>query len=627
LENFSRKNLTMMKKISFSIHCMIFCFSLCLLPHASKAQSTASAGDTIYVDDPFIPNLMEVENWISSTVKNKKIGYCYKTQKSRPEGYTIATNDCATGDVERSGLCYTPCPTGYSEVGGVCYEPCPLGYTDAGICWREGGAYAAPPLLADCPSGYVNSVIAQCHRPYSSFRHPSMPANCPPGYTNMGLTCTNWDTWHTIDLWNNSSCPTNYWLDATGLRCYYNCSVSYTGYTNIGDYCARDALSISLDYATCPAGYHKAIGITTCEPNCKHGFHNFGLTCFADSLTYPRYSFTNPGHGHLCPEGYVRDASNPLGYCYRPCPSGYYGELGTCYQNCPSGWTICGVGCARDGLTCASETFGQVYSVLVVAANIVSMGLTTSVTSSGALLATSIKIGSKTFSSTTKWGGAFIKVIKNLQSYQQFSPQGVLQQVTIVKRMKNKLMPWTWPPDLSSATTPAQIRAANLSYKSKCNYRKYKIASVAHEDIQDLKQNVSEDFVAITSQEVNDIINANYDPVEADFIKQYYSTTMLSELQATSGFEIAKDALSTLALADPTGIAALVDSYTHPICGDLNLSFPAKPTIIYGSGVPNAGVGADGNYYVNTDANLPEDANTMYGPKKNGAWPEWTPNY
>ena len=43
--------------------------------------------------------------------------------------------------------------------------------------------------------------------------------------------------------------------------------------------------------------------------------------------------------------------------------------------------------------------------------------------------------------------------------------------------------------------------------------------------------------------------------------------------------------------------------------------------------MPNAGVGVDGNYYVNTDANLPEDTNTMYGPKKNGVWPQWVPNY
>jgi hypothetical protein len=615
----------MMNKLTLVFYLMVLSVSLSLLPNTSQAQTTASAGDTVYVDDPFIPNLMEVEKWISSTVKNKKIGYCYKTQMSRPEGYTTATNDCATGDVERAGLCYTPCPTGYSEVGGVCYEPCPPGYTDAGICWRDGASYAAPILLADCPSGYSNTVLLQCHRPYSSFRHPSILADCPPGFTHVGLWCTNWSTLESVEL-SSATCPTNYFKGFLG-RCYYNCDVSYTGYTNIGDYCARDALSISLDYATCPAGYHRATGISTCEPNCKHGFSNFGLTCFADSLTYPRYSFTNPGRGHLCPEGYVRDASNPLGFCYRPCPSGYYGELGTCYQNCPSGWTICGVGCARDGLTCASETFGQVYNVLVVAANIASMGMTTSVSSSGALLATSIKIGSKTFSSTTKWGAGFIKVIKTLQSYQQFSPQGVLQQVTVVKRMKNKLMPWTWPPDLSSATTPQQITTANRLYKAKCVRQKIKIARVAEEDIRVLKQNVSEDFAAITSQEVNEIINANYDPVEADFIKQYYATTMLSELQATSEFEIAKEALTTLALADPTGIAALVNSYTQPICGDLNLSFPAKPTIIYGSGVPNAGLGADGNYYVNTDANLPEDANNLYGPKKNGAWPQWTPNY
>jgi hypothetical protein len=616
----------MMNKLTLVFYSMILCVSLSLLPNTSQAQTTASAGDTVYVDDPFIPNLMEVEKWISSSVKNKKIGYCWNTQIPRPEGYTTATNDCPSGEVESLGLCYAHCPTGYSEVGLVCYEPCPIGYTDIGVCWREGGAYSAPVLLADCPNGYANTVILGCHRVYSSFEAPSRLADCPAGYKNMGLTCYNWRTVYTLpNGLSSATCPAGYFKGVAG-RCYDDCS-GYPGYTNIGEFCAREANSLSVDYATCPAGYHKTIGITTCEPNCKHGFHNVGLTCFADSLVYPRNTIPNPGHGHLCPEGYVRDPSNPLGYCYRPCPSGYYGAIGTCYQNCPNGWISCGLGCAKDGVTCASETFGQVWSVLVVAANIVSLGMTTSVTPSGNLLATSIKIGSKTFSSTSKWGEKFIKVIKGLQSYQQFSPQGVMQQVTMVKRMKNKLMPWTWPPDLSSATTPAQINFANRKYQAKCLRQYRKIAKIAEEDVRDLKQTVSENFAAITSQEINDIITANYDPVEADFIKQYYATTMLSEMQATTAFELAKDALSTFALADPTGIATLVESYTHPLCGDLNLTFPTKPTIIYGSGVPNASVGTDGNYYVNTDANVSEDANTMYGPKTNGAWPEWTPKY
>jgi hypothetical protein len=606
------------------------------------AQSTASAGDTVYMDDPFIPNLMEVENWISSSVKNKKIGYCYKPQVPRPPGSSVATDNCPPGDYVIGGLglglCYTPCPTGYIDEPGVaCYEPCPPGYTDAGICWKsDSTSYYAPTKLADCPDGYINSVVLACHRLYSSFSAPSRLADCPSGYTNMGLTCyVPWsvpiDDFPLSD--DRAVCPSGYFKGVAG-RCYSNCA-AYPGYTNIGEFCAREARSVSHESegVSCPAGYYQGTTPYTaaiCWPNCKNQYHNLSELCVTDRLTYPRASFSNPGHGHLCPEGFIRDQFDPVGLCYKACPSGYYGEVLSCYQNCPNGWVSCGVGCAKDGLTCVSETFGQVFSVLVVAANIVSLGLATTVTSSGSLVATTIKIGSKTFSSTTRWGGRFIKVIKGLQSYQQFSPEGVLQQVTVIKRMKNKLAPWTLPPPppgTNQAGLIAAITDANRSYQAKCRYKKYKNYRTVVEDLKDLRSVVSEDFATITSQEINDIINANYDPVEADFIKQYYSSKMLAELQATSEFEIAKDALSTVALMDPTGIAALVDAFTHPLCGDLNLNFPAKPKIIYGSGVPNAGVGVDGNYYVNTDANLPEEANTMYGPKKNGVWPQWTPNY
>jgi hypothetical protein len=184
-----------------------------------------------------------------------------------------------------------------------------------------------------------------------------------------------------------------------------------------------------------------------------------------------------------------------------------------------------------------------------------------------------------------------------LQSYQQFSPEGVLQKVTLLKKMKNKLFKTT--------TILPQVYGG----------------------LMELRNSVSDNFATITSQEINDKIDANYTPVEAKFIKQYYSTKMLAEVQATSDFEIAKESLSNIALVDPTGIVGLVDAFTHPLCGDLNLTFPAKPIIINGSGAPNAGVGVDGNYYVNTDANLPDTANPLYGPKKNGVWPQWVPNY
>ena len=617
----------MMNKLTLVFYLMILSVSLSLLPNTSKAQTTPTTSETVYVDQPFIPNLMEIENWISKKVKADKVGYCYKSYISRDEGYVTATNTCPPGDYPRDGLCKTPCPTGYTDRIDICFEDCPPGYVDAGICWRAGGDYSAPTILADCPTGYINTVLLGCHRLYSSFEAPSRLADCPAGYTNMGLTCyVPWSI--PVDDFPLSSsratCPPGYFKSFAG-RCYDDCS-GYPGYTNIGEFCAREANSLSVDYATCPVGYHKAIGITTCEPNCKHGFHNFGLTCFADSLTYPRTSWPNPLHGHLCPEGYVRDVTNPVGYCYRPCPTGYYGELGSCYQNCPSGWVTCGLGCAKDEWTCTSETIGQITSVFTVAANIISLGMTTSVSSATGLVVTSIKLGSKVFVSGSSRADLFIKVIKGLQSYQTFGPGGMIQPVNVLKRFQHKAFPFSRP------FSEAPNFTVSLPQKMYQGGKNFIVASALnakgfYDAVVDMKQAMGHDFVELTSQGISDIIDANYDNYEADFIKQYYANTMLAEIQANVEFGLVQDALSVVAMMDPTGLVDLVNSYNHPTCNTLNLTLPTKPTIIYGNGVPDAGVGAEGNYYVNTDPNLSTEVNNTFGPKKNGTWPVWVPNY
>ena len=159
----------MMNKLTLVFYLMILCVSLSLLPNTSKAQTTPTTSETVYVDQPFIPNLMEIENWISKKVKADKVGYCYKSYISRDEGYVTATNTCPPGDYPRDGLCKTPCPTGYTDRIDICFEDCPPGYVDAGICWRAGGDYSAPTILADCPTGYINTVLLGCHRLYSSF--------------------------------------------------------------------------------------------------------------------------------------------------------------------------------------------------------------------------------------------------------------------------------------------------------------------------------------------------------------------------------------------------------------------------------------------------------------------------
>jgi hypothetical protein len=252
-------------------------------------------------------------------------------------------------------------------------------------------------------------------------------------------------------------------------------------------------------------------------------------------------------------------------------------------------------------MTCVSTTFDQVMSVLTVAANIVSLGMTTSVNAATGSVRTSIRLGSKVFTTAvpTSRAAKFINVLKDVQTYHNVGTTGMIQPTTVIKRFIGNVDP------TSVATTA---------------YEKYN-------DLINLQLAVAGDFVAMTNQDISDMIDANYNPVEANFIKQYYAKTMLSEVQATVEYGLAKDALSAVAMIDPTGLADLVNNFTHPSCAGLNLSFPTKPTIIYRNGAPNAGVGAEGNYYVNTDSNNGAGVNNLYGPKTNGVWPQWVPKY
>jgi hypothetical protein len=158
-----------------------------------------------------------------------------------------------------------------------------------------------------------------------------------------------------------------------------------------------------------------------------------------------------------------------------------------------------------------------------------------------------------------------------------------------------------------------------------------RLAKISPEDALTIEKriNLMQDLAKELNVDEDLLLNAAKRTAIADEVFKTYSRYLnkTTEDYLRQAFIHQPDALTSVALIDPTGVVDLVNAYAHPLCGDMNTNFPAKPKIIYGSGVPNAGVGVDGNYYVNTSVNLPEDANTMYGPKKNGVWPIWTPNY
>ena len=62
------------------------------------------------------------------------------------------------------------------------------------------------------------------------------------------------------------------------------------------------------------------------------------------------------------------------GLCYRPCRSGYTGVGPVCWLPAPRNWVECGMGAAKDSLTCAKIIGNQVFSVGMVIVNIATFG-------------------------------------------------------------------------------------------------------------------------------------------------------------------------------------------------------------------------------------------------------------
>lgn len=583
-----------MNKKYLSIILLSFSLLLCLHSNAQNTEATGTTQTIVYEDVPFVPEIDSIMKWIMVRVKSDKMPYCYKNNGYNRGVGVPATNTCPDGKVDRSGFCYTPCLPGYYENALTCAEPCPPGYTDAGACIMNNASYAAPSRLGDCPPNYDNTLF-ECYRFADTYYAPSVLADCPSGFTNMGTYCYKWVPAESRPL-SDATCPNGYFKGFLG-RCYVNCRA---GYTNNGDFCGRGDDHLGLGAVVCPAGYFKSVvPVASCFMNCKNQYHNTGETCLSENTFYNRnfYSMA-PGVGKLCPAGTERDPSDVLniGLCYTKCRDGYEGAVTTCFQKCPIGWVNCGLACAINSETCAEVTINQIFSVVTLAANIASLGLTSTGTAGAGQ---AIKFGYKTLvSSGSTLGEYTIKLVKGLQSWQVLDDAGQLvKNVTIYQRVKNTFIGGTdFKFDVNILQTTNQM----------------------YTDVANYVGAIETDFPTSTSQEINDLINSKYSPEAAKFIKQQWAKFKIKELSSPDGFQIASDVLSTLSLGDPTGVLSVVEAFTKPICKDLFLyPLPLPSVLLNGSNPPSSTTGAVGNYYLKTTTPV-----QYYGPKKaDGTWP------
>lgn len=214
------------------------------------------------------------------------------------------------------------CEPGRERIGLLCYTKCPAGTKRVGF---------------------------DCH------------SVCPDGMRDDGLFC------RAAEYGRGAGYPAAFGefnLDGARARC---AKENPQG-------CEQNGLVI---YPKCKAGY-EAFGCCICrpkQPNCSA----LGMNPGVDLSCAKKVTIGDPVTG-ACGSNQQKDA----GLCYSQCASGYTGIGPVCWAGVPKvdgkSWVECGMGAAKDSLTCAKIIGGQVYSVGNLAINIASLGTSTSLT-------------------------------------------------------------------------------------------------------------------------------------------------------------------------------------------------------------------------------------------------------
>ena len=414
---------------------------------------------------------------------------------------------------------------------------------------------------SQCNTGKYNRYT--CYRGPHDIYAPSKVADCPSGYTNMGLTCTNWNgwpwDWHTVG-WSYFTCPSGYFKSNVTHRCHKNCPSEYT---NTGEFCHRVATSKGMSSMTCPSGYFQSKATARCHKNCPSGYTNMGETCHRPVSTLGLSAMTcNAGEhkggvaGERCyPNNGMcfNDGDYDAGLCYPKCKDGFDGVGPVCWGYCDNSMVNCGLSCGKTTADCIIAAADQTISVLILAANIASLGLATPATAGAAA---TINIGGKTVAGTTKVGKALVKAVTKLQT---IKPGGLAKGASVMKR-------------IISAKT-------GKTYKSVITTTK--VSLEMHEAMNTYREAFAEEFAEQTSADIEAELDSNFHPITAKFLKGLWGDRMMNDLAEANNWAIASNALGLVSIVDITGVTGVVSAYAKPICNAV-VPFPCTDSNISG---------------------------------------------
>jgi hypothetical protein len=126
---------------------------------------------------------------------------------------------------------------------------------------------------------------------------------------------------------------------------------------------------------------------------------------------------------------------------------------------------------------------------------------------------------------------------------------------------------------VKNSTLVRTIIAFKNNEAVKVGIKLIQVAKVDYNVAQDFKHSYAQDFATLTSQEINDELDRNFEPMTAKFVKENWADIQMVEMAQTNGFVIARDVLSYASIVDPTGVLSVVNAFTKPICG-ANVNWP-----------------------------------------------------
>eukprot|EP00798_Chlamydomonas_sp_ICE-L_P000346 gene345-1723_t len=447
-------------------------------------------------------------------------------------------SSCQPGDVcntaEGPGVC---APGSVAEGPGEClagatFEDVPDIPTNE-VAQTPTGVGTIHGRVADCPSTYTNNG-ATCGRGADSISAGSLVADCPSGYTNMGLTCYRGPSTY------SKKCTIPIFGPKYGCR---------DGYTDNGCFCGRGASSLGPSSMECPSGYFRSSITARCHKNCPDGYTNTGETCFRGVSTLGIGSMVcQAGEERILARCFPKGGScfangeEQAGLCYTRCRTGFYGVGPVCWSSCDENQVDCAAACAKTSKDCALAVVDQIITPLVVAANVVTLGIAGSGKTVVEDTTNAVKVGNKFVVSSTKAGRLFLKAVNLLQSVQA---AGLKTGANIVKR-------------ISHAKTGKPYKVVLL---------RLKVTSEKYQAMQNYRRAYAEDFAAQTSVEIKNMLGNYFMPATALFLKESWSDIQMKEMAAANGWQIADTALAAASIFDITGILGVVSAYAKPICG------------------------------------------------------------